>query len=412
MNLSILLHLYQPATQDLAITKEIAETCYIPLIKLIKQKKKLSITLNLPLSLLAQMDTLGYKNWLNDIKELYESERLEIVGTAAYHPLLSKVVNLNETITEQQIILNEYSLGYYFGKDKGFEGESALVLRDLKGFFPPELALNEDLVSLVTDLGYEWILVDEISIQDQKDSARYGVFDYKDTETKILARNRELSNLLSFKRDMNVEDFMETLQRKGDSVIALDAEYFGHHHKDGLYLLDVLVDALSKQGVNMLTCSRFIDVSQSHKLNSIIESTWATTEQHLSNNDIYPNWAIAANDIHTMQWELLTDLLSIYKPDINSVAVEGLENFPVWKLSESSEKVDDKLFHALNLNLLVLKAMNSDQFWWASKNPFRADGMVTKSLQIFEEISRLLHNDQFSQKYIEINQKIRSALEK
>ncbi len=412
MNLSILLHLYQPATQDLAITKEIAETCYIPLIKLIKQKKKLNITLNLPLSLLAQMDTLGYKSWLADIKELYESERLEIVGTAAYHPLLSKVVSLNKTLTEQQIILNEYSLGYYFGKDKGFEGESALLLRDLKGFFPPELALSNDLVSLISELGYEWVLADEVSVQATNSERRYGVFSYKDSQIKILARNRELSNLLSFKRDLNVEDFMATLHRMGDSVIALDAEYFGHHHKDGLYLLDVLVDALSKHGVNTMTCSNFVEASQIHNLDSITESTWATTEHHLSKNDIYPNWAISSNDVHAMQWELLTELLTVYEPDAVATSVEGLENFPVWKLNESSEKIDDKLFQSINLNLLVLKAMNSDQFWWASKNPFRADGMVTRSLQIFEEISHILSNPHFSQKYTELSQKIYSALEK
>lgn len=80
------------------------------------------------------MDKYGYYEWIDDVKNLYDNERVELVGSGAYHPLLTQ---LPIELMEDQIILNEKGLGYYFGSRKDFEGSPAIMLKDVKGFFPP-----------------------------------------------------------------------------------------------------------------------------------------------------------------------------------------------------------------------------------------------------------------------------------
>ena len=132
MNIGFLFHLYQPIIQEEVTFRKVAGESYLPLVKFLKDKKYLKVTLNTPLSLLEQMDKYGYNEWLSDVKTLVESGRVELVGSGAYHPLLTKIP---VDIAERQVILNEFGLGYYFGRRTGFEGESAVLVKNLNGFF-------------------------------------------------------------------------------------------------------------------------------------------------------------------------------------------------------------------------------------------------------------------------------------
>ena len=143
MKIVFLLHLYQPSIQVEAEFNTICTQVYFPLIKYIKNKKNFSAVLSIPLSLIEQMDRYGHKSWIEDVKILFENERIELTGGAAYHPLLTKIP---EIFVEKQIVLNEYGLGYYLGRKSGFEGEASIMIKNLDGFFPPELALNFDFV--------------------------------------------------------------------------------------------------------------------------------------------------------------------------------------------------------------------------------------------------------------------------
>ncbi len=178
--LAFLLHLYQPVTQDEWTFKKIAKASYIPLIKLIKNKK-INVTLNIPLSLLEQMDNYGYSSWIKDIKELVEQEIINVTGSAAYHSLLTKAP---KDLAQQQIILNEYGNGFYIGRQTGFEGEQAILVRDFNGFFPPELAINKNIHNILNDFGYHWVIVNPTSTYGVP-----GVFEIEGNDCKIVSRN-------------------------------------------------------------------------------------------------------------------------------------------------------------------------------------------------------------------------------
>ena len=191
VKLGLLLHLYQPLTQESGVFNDIASSCYLPLLKLIKNQKDFKVTLNVPLSLLQQMEYYGFSLWIDSLKELVDAGKVEITGSAAYHPLLTKIP---VEYAEKQIILNEYGLGYYLGRKTGFEGEPSVMIRNLNGFFPPEMAIDESVLNILDDLGYKWVVVDESALAG--DNYRNRVIALKDRNIKLVVRDREMSNIL------------------------------------------------------------------------------------------------------------------------------------------------------------------------------------------------------------------------
>lgn len=376
--LAFLLHIYQPPTQHEQVLREIADQCYLPLIKLIKEKR-FKVTLNIPLSLLEQMDKYGYKEWLSDIKELYETEKIELVGSGAYHPLLTKIPS---EYVEQQVILNEYALGYYFGKKGGFDGDPSIMIRDLKGFFPPELAVNEQVLNVVNDLGYEWMLVDEVSIPEVVGPERFGVYKVGDFDTKVIARNRELSTMLASQKDLDANKFVEKAFDVGTSVISLDGEVFGHHNEEGIVLLRDIISALRKKDFEAVFVTDYLMTTNEKQIKSIVESTWNTSQEDTNSGNLYPMWDVKDNEIHKLQWEIFDKVVDTYK-SVEGSNVIGYEEVPIWIPTELEKIEDESLKDIICKNLLVNKSLHSCQFWWGTHRPLKAPSMIEKATALW-----------------------------
>ena len=381
--MAFLLHLYQPPTQTEAAFKVIAHDCYVPLIKLIKSKSNCKFTLNTPLSLLEQLEKYGYSNVINQIKELVEADRVELVGSAAYHPLLTKIP---EDFVYKQIVLNEYGLGYYFGQRQGFEGEISMMVKDIRGFFPPELAINKKVLEVLDDLNYEWVVVDEYSTP-----AVSGLFTIDGIKTYILYRDSKLSNLISFKRDDNVEDIGSYILQLRESnketvTVVLDEEVFGHHSKEGLYLLEAIIDSVASLGVNLVTVSEALDGHESILLPNIVDSTWSGSK------GAYLLWADPKNVIHKELWDLSNLVVKEFATKIAPKSEEGFENIPTWKEKELDKISDVKLKEFVALELLILKSMHNDQFKCASNatvcdKTLYSPTMVKSALDTYKKIA-------------------------
>lgn len=396
--LALLLHLYQPVTQDEKTFRGITESSYIPLVKLIKNRK-LHISLNIPLSLLEQMDKYGYKSWINDVKDLVDQEIINITGSAAYHALLTK---LPEEVAQQQIILNEYGNGFYLGRRTGFEGEQAVLVRDFYGFFPPELAINENIHKILTDLGYKWTIVNSSAT-----SGSHGVFRLSDRDCLLVARNKLLSDLLAFKRDTEVSDIVSSLLSSEDSVLALDAETFGHHNRDGIFLLGKLIDALNDRGVQIVTVDEFveyaIDESKVKTADSLVESTWADMSP-----DVYSYHLWEGNSVQDLQWELFSETIKTVLPLIEKKKYEDLENVSLWDGDLPKDIQEEILFH---------KVLQSDQFWWTSGETVAEtylfnSTMVERDLDLYQELSELLGDPKYEKLVTEYKERIKEEIKK
>lgn len=416
MEAAFLLHLYQPPTQDEEVFRQITSECYIPLIKLIKEKKNASFTLNIPLSTMEQMDRYGYEGWINDVKELVETEQVELTGCAAYHPLLTKIPT---DLVYKQIILNEYGLGYYFGAHQGFEGEPSILIRDLLGFFPPELAINMDVLKVVDDLGYEWVIADKPAVKEYFDATndRSGLFTINTINPILIVRDTNFSNLLSFKRDSDIDNVISYINKyfydNNPNVFVLDAEVFGHHNKDGIYLLEQIIDNLEEKEIKIMTISNIIKEKNTQNIVEIRESTWGESidEESL----VYPYWHDEKIEIHNILWNLQEEIIKHYMKKTYKKDYEGLENIPFWKKETLNEIKEKKLRKEIESEVLVNKSLQSDQFWWASnKKVFDkvlfSPKMVKKALDLYGQIADDLEDKSLIEKVAKSAQKVRNLL--
>ena len=371
MRLALLLHLYQPPIQTEENFRKITHECYLPLVKYLKNNKDIRCTLNIPLSLLEQMDKYGYSMWIKDVRELIDAERVEITGSAAYHSLLTK---FSDEIVEEQVILNEYAQGYYFGKNKGFEGEDAFVIKNLNGFFPPELAVSPRVADVLDKLGYEWFLCDETAVEKG-----YGVYQFegmdgeKNRNILCVVRNRNLSNLISFKRDLETKDLYDELDKCQYCTVALDAEFFGHHFSDGFVILDSIVERIFKTGGEFTTVSEYVHAMKddNFKVSEIKESTWGS----LWTENSFQIWDNKDNNVHAIQWDIVYELVTDIRKELN---IENKyydpsehETLAIWLPSEMQKVKNDDIKAWFRLHKIIF----SDWFWWASKEKF-PDGKV------------------------------------
>lgn len=354
MNICFLLHFYQPSNQLESVTKKIIHECYLPLIKLIKNDKRIRLTANLPLALLAQLDSYGQHALLADIKELVKVQRVELTGSGAYHPLFTKIP---DQPSQQQIILNETAQAYYFGMNKDFEGEACFMIRDLRGFFPPEMAVNEGVVDLVGSLGYSWMVVDEGCLPKDVLTSHTSGRSYRLSthQVNLIVRDRALSNDIAFKRDQNIETIVDKMSRSdADVVIALDAEAFGHHYRDGIYLFESIVSEIYRNGMQTATISQTYEKTESKVISGLEESTWSCVDAV----NPYPLWE-SGHVVNRALWELFsavhTELQVKYAEKLPELK-HGVDLTPVWKPGADQE----------NGIMAFLKSEQSDQFWWSS----------------------------------------------
>lgn len=388
MNVSLILHFYQPPTQDEKVFRSVYDQSYLPILKLLRFYKSIRMTFNLPLSFLEQMEKYGYSSWIKEVKEYVDQERIELTGSGAYHPLLTEIP---ENDRNSHIILNEYSLGYYFGSHKGFEGENALLIKNVNGFFSPELAMDGTLLDSLIDLGYKWTVVEEYSLDGEeiKRHRNDPVFEYKDTEFSILKRNKDLSNLISFKKDSSTSGIFSFLNRiKNDSngeVIATDAETFGHHNPEGIDLLESLIQYFNEKGIPMIKAGELIEDSIPISVTNLHKSSWSFHDDaHTFPLEL---WKKEGNDVHKSLWELLFAFSSKYDID-TYYDIDGFETVPIWKDTGISE-LSDEIRSQIELKLTLLKTQNSDQFWWASKETVNGkllfnDHLILKNLELYK----------------------------
>jgi predicted glycosyl hydrolase (DUF1957 family) len=360
----------------------------------------------MPLSFVEQMDKYGYQDWLNEVKEYIEQERIEVTGCGAYHPLLTE---LNETDSLEQIILNEYGLGYYFGSHKGFEGENAIMIKNVKGFFPPELAVDSSLIDKIHDLGYEWTIVERYTIGGtMAESYEHDpIFKLKDKDLYLVVRDRELSNIISFKNDSSTQNIFDEFRKKSevasDIVLAMDAETYGHHNREGVSLFESIIQFLNDNSFTTSTISKMLEENYPKEVDEIVKSSWSFHDEvHKTPIDL---WKKEGNKIHKVLWELLNAFSKEFKGYEVYSDIEGKETIPVWK-EGTLDSLSEEQKKQITIKLLLLKAQNSDQFWWASKDKVGQKilfdrTLVEKNFENYDKILQLEPREKLS-KLLEI----------
>jgi hypothetical protein len=145
--------------------------------------------------------------------------------------------------------------------------KSLLGVEITNGFFPPELAVDNESLSLIDS---NYIFIDKSSLS--KDPiAKYG-------EKYLLINNREVCDLLrAYPKELPAKAVIDLVQKNchedGLIVTANDAELFGHHYSERL---QVLSDLLNEGEIKFIKASEAVVKfgSQAPVVSNVLPSTW------------------------------------------------------------------------------------------------------------------------------------------
>ena len=261
--------------------------------------------------------------------------QIEFTDSAKYHALLPF---LDKDDIVRQIQLNRETNEKIFGS-----------VYKPKGFFPPEMAYDPSLAPILTELGYEWIIIDEIALNGRINQVDTNtVYKINDAGLYVFFRERNPSNLIMSALARREQDFKEIMgkeyERKGYMVTGMDGETFGHHRPGLQELLTGLL--ISEDFEHVFFSELSAQISKHQNVNPMI-STWASTEKDIEKGEQFITWKDSNNKIHGLQWELqhlVTD------------AIKKCKDATPEEVHSARIKLD--------------KALASDHFFWASARPW------------------------------------------
>ena len=319
-----LLHLYQPIAIDPKRVEEASRKCYLPLVEFLENNPNVNFTVNITGALLKNWEELGYTDLMKRWAKLVGKGQIELTGTAAYHSLLP-LIPMKEV--EEQIKENTEILKSYLGEDI-----------KLKGFFLPEMAYSAQVAHKIKELGFEWIIVDELAYSGnfQEMPIPGGIYKDVNSDLSVIFRSRERSS------DYVPRLIYELSQEEEVVVTATDGELYGLRHKDKSgHLGKVATDS----NVETRTISSYIDTKEVEESVALKKCSWESSEEELKQDQPYYLWYNKNNKIHRKLWQLAylaCDLKDKYSHDNNHEWVR-------WHL---------------------VRGLASCTFWWASGKDF------------------------------------------
>jgi len=319
------LHIYQPAHIDAYIIKEATDKSYFRIIKNLEENPHLKFTLNISGCLVLRWEELGYSNLLKRITKLIKNGQIELTGSVAYHifiPLAPK-----EEV-RRQIKENERILKKYFGKDL-----------QLQGFYFPEMAYSTEMSKFVKEVGYNWIIVDEITVFSKlEENNLNNVFKDSNSGLLVVARSRKYSDSYVPKT------ILDLLGSEVDFVVtASDGELYGLRHEDPE---DYFGQVSKKEEIKTLTISEFIEGKEEKEM-TLVNSHWNAQVDDLKSGNNYSLWHNRKNKIQNEIWDLA--------------------NF-AYKLVDKNKNDENYKWAYWHL----VRGWSSCTFWWASATDFRS----------------------------------------
>jgi hypothetical protein len=338
------LHFYQPYGQKKLVLEAVVNQCYLPVFKGILEANEPNVTVNISGVLLEMLKDAGYRDLLKIIGSCVESGKVELTGSCKYHAL-APLLTTSELV--RQVRSNEETLCSMFGKNS----------RPV-GFFPPEMAFTQELARAIFDLGYKWVILDEVAKKDGFiDGCTDNMYRIRGAQLDVLFRVRRVSNLVMSSVAGNLDDLKGAIKQElasgGYLVTGMDGETFGHHRVGYEKLLIQLLKSAETLGIEFLKGSDLVkQYDNKKKTVDILSSTWATSPEDIRNEKQYITWKDRNNDVHTLQHVLIDYVRTVLDTKEN----EGTD------VEETRKRMD--------------KALSSDHLFWGSGNPWWSIEMI------------------------------------
>ena len=349
MRWSNFFHIYQPPAWNVDIVRQVTKEAYRPIIDILERHPDLHITLNISGSLIEQLVALELQDVLENFSRLAERGQVEIVGSAMYHPILPLLPS--EEI-KRQIQLQESLLRKYFGKSFS-----------PKGFFVPEMAYSPMLEPILSEFGYQWVILDEPSFEKNGGPVLFDTRYKTKDGLGLIFRNRAISDYLSFTAEISKpEDCLRAItedeRSKDELITAMDGENLGHHRHGVEKLWEFLV---TWPGISTSTLSQYQGSLKNEKIIVPQAASWSSQPSEVAADIPFGLWDHRDNPIHKLQWEL---------------------TYRVIETVESSQS--DAHYEAARK--LLDRALASDKYWWASASPWWDVSIVIRETQKLADV--------------------------
>lgn len=379
------LHIYQPVTQSEDIIHRVVKECYGPLVDGLGKTPSARITLNCPAVLTEWLVNLGYAGIVEGLTEAAKRGQVEFMTTAKYHAILP-LIPLPEV--RRQLRLNLETNRRLFGP----------VYQPI-GVFLPEMAYSPEVGRLIAEMGYKYVVIDEIGYQssaishqssDRKLPSYDRLYTLRDRpELTIFFRSRGASDAISFGKIRTAEGFIQAIQsRVGETdvyvITAMDGETFGHHRRgfdrvlfasyeksQALGLTPVLLKELGK-GIRGIKGVKGEEDREREEVEPVA-CNWSARREDLEKGISFALWKYPDNPVHRWQWALA---------DLALRAIS--ENNPITQSANNPIKENREEARGL-----LDKALHSDQFWWASAYRLKGSGFVFWSRVMIERGAEL-----------------------
>lgn len=308
------IHIYQPPWQQRGVVEQVASESYEYLFKLLERHRDFKCTLNITGSLLEQLAVFR-PDLVKQLQRIVKRGQVELSSSAKYHALLPL---LAEREIRRQIELNQEILAKYFD------------LKDIRGFYLPEMAYNKKVAKIINDFGFDWTILDPINYKGRLSPLK--AYKIDGVDIKVIFRNREVSK--SYPAEV-IYKRLEANYRNETIISATDGEIYGHFHNDWQgHLEKVLQDSR----VEILSIRDYLSKFVDFEKISLRDGSWESKESELKKKIPYILWNDPKNKIHRLLWDLVdlaSELVYKYKADKNFVWArrhldKGLSSCTFW----------------------------------------------------------------------------------
>src|SRR5680860_44068 len=277
------LHLYQPPHQNGFVFGKVVDESYRRIVRILNLYDEVNFTLNVSGSLLEQLEFYQKMDVIEGLKKAAGEGKIELVSSAMFHPILP-LLNKNEI--KRQIDLNNKISQRLFGD-----------VFQPKGFYLPEMSYSLEVAEVVQEMGFEWIILDEISFNGRLGSVDFEkVYEIESLKLKVIFRNREVSN--SFVPE-SINKISTGSQNK-IIITATDGELYGHHHWD---MERHIEENFANENIKRLKISDYISQFETFEKINPVDSCWESSEEDLKNNKPYSFWNDSENILHKLLWD-------------------------------------------------------------------------------------------------------------
>lgn len=355
VHFAFLLHIYQPPVQVAPVIRDITNECYRPLVNVLNDHPDARITLNINGTLTEQLHDYGFSDVIDGFASLASASQIEFTGSAKFHPLLPLIP---EPEVIRQIELNDQTNRYFFGE-----------AYKPRGFFPPEMAISEDIFDPIKRMGFEWLALGGIA--STASTWPTNNINQHPNGLKLIFRDDLVSVDCAFDRVNDVDAFANRLKWQNTDedyyvILAMDGETFGHHIKHAFTnFLVPLFDALPhRDDIQMHTISEIVDMFPAGEVQEPRASSWSTMSYDIQRDIPFPLWFDPNNAIHVEQYKFM--MYGIVLVNLAQKYVEGMDD-------EHKAEFD-------NARNFLDRGIHSCQTWWASKRPWYSPDMILRGL--------------------------------